>query len=313
LQRKDFGEFPQPGVMHGAPFANHAAMSKKPGRAFVGISGYIYPNWRGVFYPRGLPARRELEYASRQFNSIELNGTFYSLKSPAVFSRWYDETPDDFLFAIKGSRFITHMLKLIGIETALANFLASGVLELGRKTGPFLWQFPATYAFDADRVERFLAMLPQNTTDAEAIAREHDHRLKRGASIVASEHVQYRHAFEIRHPSWFCDEFYELLRAYDAALVLADTAGKFPYDEVITTNFVYVRLHGSTQLYVSGYDDPELETWADRIRGWSRLGMDSYTYFDNDAKVYAPRDARNLAEKVAESDEKIGNQRASCR
>ena len=273
-------------------------MQNNPGRAFVGISGYIYPNWRGVFYPRGLPARRELEYASRQFNSIELNGTFYSLKSPAVYARWYDEAPDDFLFAIKGSRFITHMLKLVGIETALANFFGSGILELGAKTGPFLWQFPATYAFDEGRVERFLAMLPRNTSDAEEIAREHDARLKRGATVKAREHVDYRHAFEIRHPSWFCAQFYDLLRAYDAALVLADTAGKFPYAEEITTQFVYVRLHGSEQLYVSGYSDAELEYWADLIRGWSSRGMDSYTYFDNDAKVHAPRDAKNLAGKV---------------
>ncbi len=266
--------------------------------AYVGISGYINPNWRGVFYPRGLPARRELEYASRQFNSIELNGTFYSLKSPAVFSRWYDQTPDDFLFAIKGSRFITHMLKLNGIETALSNFFASGILELGSKTGPFLWQFPATWSFDAGRVERFLAMLPQSTEDAEVIAREHDQRLKRGATISAKERVSYRHAFEIRHPSWFCQEFYDLLRAYDAALVLSDSAGKFPYAEEITADFVYVRLHGSQQLFVSGYTDQELESWAKRIRDWSRRGLDAYIYFDNDAKVYAPRDARNLADKV---------------
>jgi uncharacterized protein YecE (DUF72 family) len=292
--------FSSPGERTGALFANHAAMPNKPGRAFVGISGYIYPNWRGVFYPRGLPARRELEYASRQFNSIELNGTFYSLKSPPVYSRWYEETPHDFLFAIKGSRFITHMLKLIGIETGLANFFASGILEFGQKTGPFLWQFPATYSFQAGRVERFLAMLPRDSTDAEVIAREHDHRLKRGATVKAREHVQYRHAFEIRHPSWFCGEFYDLLRAYDAALVLADTAGKFPYAEEITADFVYVRLHGSEQLYVSGYTDDELEYWANLIRSWSRQGMDSYTYFDNDAKVYAPRDARNLAEKVSD-------------
>ena len=269
-----------------------------PGSAHVGISGYIYPNWRGVFYPEALPARRQLEYASRQFNSIELNGTFYSLKSPSVYARWYDETPDDFVFAIKGSQFITHRLKLLGVETALANFLASGVLALGRKTGPFLWQFPATYGFDPGRVERFLAILPRNTAEAEVIARAHDERLKRGALLEAREHVEYRHAFEIRHPSWFCPEFYDLLSAYDAALVLADTAGKFPFADAITTNFVYVRLHGSTQLYVSGYTDRELNDWADRIRRWSASGLDSYTYFDNDAKVYAPRDARVLSEKV---------------
>jgi uncharacterized protein YecE (DUF72 family) len=270
-----------------------------PGSAYVGISGYIYPNWRGVFYPETLPARRQLEYASRQFNSIELNGTFYSLKSPSVYARWYDETPEDFLFAIKGSQFLTHRLKLLGVETALANFLASGVLALGRKTGPFLWQFPATYGFDPGRVERFLAILPRNTSEAELIAQDHDERLKRGALLEAREYVEYRHAFEIRHPSWFCREFYDLLRAYGAALVLADTAGKFPFADEITTDFVYVRLHGSTQLYVSGYTEQELGDWAKRIRRWSASGLDSYTYFDNDAKVYAPRDARVLSEKVS--------------
>lgn len=273
-------------------------MRAKRGRTYVGISGYIYPNWRGVFYPDDLPARRELEYASRQFNSIELNGTFYSLKWPAVYNRWHDETPDDFLFAIKGSRFITHNLKLYGVEAALANFYGSGILALGKKAGPFLWQFPATYGFDAGKVERFLAILPQDTSDAEIIAREHDYRLKRGAVVEARVPARYRHAFEIRHPSWFCAEFYELLRAYGAGLVLADTAGKFPYEEEITADFVYVRLHGSTQLYVSGYSDRELDDWAAKIRQWARKGLDSYTYFDNDAKVFAPRDAAALAAKL---------------
>jgi uncharacterized protein YecE (DUF72 family) len=284
----------------GAALASAGYMAKPtPGRAWVGISGYIYPNWRGVFYPAGLPARRELEYASHQFNSIELNGTFYSLKSPAVYERWHRDTPDDFLFAIKGSRFITHNLKLLAVETALANFLASGILALGRKTGPFLWQFPATYGFDAGKVERFLAILPRDTADAEEIALDHDERLRRGALVRAREHVPYRHVFEIRHASWFCTEFYDLLRAYGAGLVLADTAGQFPSAEEITSDFAYVRLHGSSELYVSGYTDKELDAWAAKIRLWSRRGLDSYTYFDNDAKVFAPRDARALSKRVA--------------
>src|SRR3954466_10710131 len=126
----------------------------------VGISGYNYPGWRGSFYPRDLAARRWLEYASRQFNSIELNGTFYSLKSPAVFKKWVTETPSDFLFAVKGSRFITHNLKLTRAVIPLANFYGSGILALGKKTGPFLWQLPPTMKFDAERVRGFLELLP---------------------------------------------------------------------------------------------------------------------------------------------------------
>lgn len=276
------------------------------GRAFVGISGFDYKNWRGPFYPLGLPARQWLTYASRIFNSIELNGTFYSLKSPAVFERWVAETPDaGFLFAIKGSRFITHNLKLARAETALANFLASGVLALGHKTGPFLWQLPATYGFDGGRLERFLRLLPRSSADAEAIARQHDHRLRRGALTDAAARVAYRHAFEVRHPSYFTTEFYELLRAYGCAFVVADTAGRYQRAEEVTADFVYVRLHGSRELYASEYTDSELDGWAARISRWRGLpgtpGHDVYVYFDNDAKSYAPGDARRLLERVGDT------------
>lgn len=208
--------------------------------------------------------------------------------------------PDDgFVFAIKGGRFITHNLKLRNCERALGNFFASGVLALGEKTGPFLWQLPATYRFEAERLDRFMRMLPRGSIAAESVAREHDHRLKRGALVDAAggTFVLYRHAFEVRHPSYFCEEFYDVLRANDCALVIADTAGKFGYAEVLTADFVYVRLHGSTQLYVSGYDDTELESWAARIRRWRGRGKrDAYIYFDNDAKVHAPQDAERLAD-----------------
>src|SRR5215213_9314584 len=154
----------------------------KVGRILVGISGYDYKPWRGSFYPDDLPARRWLEYASERFETIELNGTFYSLKSPRVFERWMAETPEkDFVFAIKGSRFITHNLKLRNCESAMGNFFASGILALGEKTGPFLWQLPATYSFDAERMRSFMASLPRTSREAERVACRHDFRLKRGA------------------------------------------------------------------------------------------------------------------------------------
>lgn len=273
-----------------------------PGRAWVGISGYDYKPWRGRFYPDDLPARRWLEYASRKFDSIELNGTFYSLKSPAVFERWVEEVPKrDFLFAVKGGRFITHNLKLRNVEVALGNFFASGVLALGRRTGPFLWQLPATYRFEAERLDGFIRQLPRSAREAESVARQHDARLRRGALVDAAAPVKFRHAFEVRHPSYFHEEFYALLREHRCAFVIADTAGKFPYAEQVTADFVYVRLHGSQQLYASGYTDEELDAWAQRCTGWrSEAGgaRDVYVYFDNDAKVHAPYDALRLAERL---------------
>ena len=270
--------------------AKHAA------RVRVGISGYVYKGWRGRFYPEDLAARRWLEYASRIFDSIELNGTFYSLKSPSVYERWVAESPEDFIFAVKGSRFITHNLKLRNAAGALANFYASGVLALGGKTGPFLWQLPATYAYSSERVAGFIALLPRTSRDAEKLARGHDARV-RDPLVTSSTRVTYRHCFEVRHPSFFCEEFYAQLRANNLGLVIADTAGKFPYAEEVTADFVYIRLHGSTQLYVSGYTDTELDTWASKIRRWRR-SRDVYVYFDNDAKVHAPFDALRLRELI---------------
>jgi len=278
------------------------ARGRPRGRAFIGISGYDYKPWRGRFYPEDLPARRWLEFASRRFNSIELNGTFYSLKSPAVFERWVAEVPNgEFVFAVKGGRFITHNLKLKNAEASLGNFFASGVLALGQKTGPFLWQLPATYRFEAERLDAFMRQLPRTGVEAEAVARQHDRRLRRGELVDASANVAFRHAFEVRHPTYFNDEFYSLLRAHRCAFVIADTAGKFPYAEEVTADFVYVRLHGSQELYASGYTDAELDAWAAKIDAWRggpKGARDVYVYFDNDAKVHAPFDAARLAERV---------------
>ena len=278
-------------------------MRARIGRAFIGISGYDYKGWRGRFYPPDLPARRWLEFASRRFNSIELNGTFYSLKSPAVFERWVSEVPDrEFVFAVKGGRFITHNLKLRNAEASLGNFFASGVLALGKKTGPFLWQLPGTYRFDAERLDTFMRMLPRSAREAESVAHRHDHRLRRGALLDAVMDVRYRHAFEVRHETYFHDEFYAILREHGCAFVIADTAGKFPYAEEVTADFVYVRLHGSSELYASGYTDRELDEWARKIGYWrSEAGgrRDVYVYFDNDAKVHAPFDAARLAARAS--------------
>jgi uncharacterized protein YecE (DUF72 family) len=270
-------------------------------RTYIGISGYDYKGWRGRFYPAKLPPRQWLDRASHTFNSIELNGTFYSLKSPDVFRRWADAAPDDgFVYAVKGGRFITHNLKLRNVETALGNFFASGVLALGHKTGPFLWQLPAAYRFDAERLDSFIRQLPRDSTEGEAVARGHDDRLRRGTLVTAAARMPYRHAFEVRHPSYFTDEFYDLLRAHDCAFVIADTAGRYPYAEEVTADFVYVRLHGSRELYVSGYTDAELDVWGARARRWRGDGRDVYVYFDNDAKVHAPFDALRLRARVGD-------------
>lgn len=261
----------------------------------IGISGWTYAGWRGVFYPPQWPHKHELEFASEQFNSIEINGTFYRLQRPENFADWYERTPSNFQFAVKGSRFITHMKKLKDVDVALANFFASGVLALREKLGPILWQFPPQLAFNADRFEEFMELLPKTTTDAAAIARKHDSRTTGRSLLKSDKRRRIRHAFEIRHDSFMDDAFFKLLRRYKASFVVADTAGLWPYSEEATADFVYVRLHGASELYTSGYTDEELDRWARLIRKWQR---DVYVYFDNDRKVNAPFDAIRLAERL---------------
>jgi uncharacterized protein YecE (DUF72 family) len=267
--------------------------------AYIGISGYVYQHWKGAFYPPGLAQRKWLSYAAGRFNSIELNGTFYSLKWPSVYQRWISEVPSEgFVFAIKGSRFITHRLRLRNTRQAMANFLGSGILALGHLTGPFLWQLPPSDRFDAARLAEFLQALPRSSDEAAAIAREHDERLKRGALTDPATSIPLRHAFEVRHESYDRPEFYNALAEHGCAFVLADTAGRFMFADRVTADFVYLRLHGSQQLYVSRYSDEELDWWADEIRQWLAQGRDVYAYFDNDAQGHAPYDAMRLAERV---------------
>jgi len=262
----------------------------------IGISGWTYPRWRGTFYPRGVPQRQELRYAAERMNSVEINGSFYSLQRRSSFEVWAASVPEDFVFAVKGGRFITHMKKLSGIETPLANFLASGVLALDQKLGPILWQLPPNLGFNADRMDAFLAQLPRSAGSAAEIAAHHDQRVPDDRALTKAVHPRYRlrHAIEPRHESFRTPEFYRLLRRYKMALVISDNPGKWPIFTEITTDLMYLRLHGHDQLYVSGYSDQELDDWAAKIRSWTERGCDVYVYFDNDAKVHAPFDAMSL-------------------
>jgi uncharacterized protein YecE (DUF72 family) len=286
-----------------------------PGQVRIGISGWTYKPWRGAFYPVGLPQKKELAYAASLFPSIEINGTFYSLQRPSSFNAWAEQTPPNFVFAIKGSRYITHMLRLRGAEQALANFFASGPLALGPKLGPILWQFPPNFQFNADQLEEFFALLPRDTHAVATLAEKHDERLKGRAFTKPGKRCRIRHAMEIRHPSFVVPEFISLLRRYNIALVCADTV-EWPRLMDITSDFLYCRLHGSKVLYTSQYSPEELDQWAARIAAWAtgqevvdgdhaspksarpRSTRDVFVYFDNDAKVFAPKDAQALAQRV---------------
>ncbi len=264
----------------------------------IGTSGWLYPPWRGVFYPPKLPHRAELEYLSSKLNSVEINGTFYSLQRPESFRRWYAETPDDFTFAVKGPRFVTHMKKLADVETPLANFFASGVLALRDKLGPVLWQLPPTLGFDADRLAAFFALLPRSTGEAAWLARRHDDRITGRSVTSADADRPLRHALEVRHKTFKIPAFPELLREHAVALVVADTAGRWPLLREVTADFVYLRLHGDVELYASGYTEGALDKWAAEIRAWADAGLDVRVHFDNDVKVRAPFDALSLAAKL---------------
>jgi uncharacterized protein YecE (DUF72 family) len=266
----------------------------------VGISGWRYAGWRGDFYPTGLAQRRELEYAAERLTSIEINGSFYSLQRPSSYQSWHDDTPADFVFAVKGGRYVTHLKRLVDVETALANFFASGVLALGPKLGPVLWQLPENLAFDADVLDSFFSLLPRTTGEAAALAERHDDKVAPDRALTqATEDVPVRHALEFRSPTFAVDEAYAVMRRHGVACVLADTAGRWPKVEQVTSDHMYVRLHGDQELYASGYTDAALDGWAEKCRGWEADGLDVHAYFDNDIKGFAPYDAMRLIERVS--------------
>ncbi|WP_246641935.1 DUF72 domain-containing protein [Paraburkholderia edwinii] len=294
-------------------------MTPRGGNLHIGISGWRYEGWRGTFYPKGLRQADELQFASRAVQTIEINGTHYSLQSLNSYRKWYDETPDGFVFSVKGARYLTHMLRFRdeAAHAGLANFFAQGLLALNDKFGPILWQFPPSFRFDAERLERFLTMLPRDTEGALEIARRHDKRV-REPYLAIDRPRRLRHAIEIRHPSFLDPAFVALLRKHGVALVVSDSTEDWPHVDDLTADFVYVRLHGTSARYSGSYDDAALDTWALRIAAWvhgdqptdakliapdkpprKRSARDVFCYFDNDTKTEAPFDAQRLMGRLA--------------
>ena len=262
-------------------------------RVRVGIGGWVFEPWRGSFYPPGLAQSRELQYASRRLTSIEINGTYYGTQKPASFARWRDETPEDFVFALKGPRFATSRRVLAEAGPSIEKFLASGIVELKGKLGPINWQFPPTKTFDPDDFDAFLALLPSEY-----------------------EGHALRHAVEVRHESFATPEFIDLLRRYGVAAVIADKAGT-PQLHDVTAPFVYVRLQSAQESLELGYAPAELDAWAARARAWAagkepdgarRLAAplprppkqrDVFIYMINGFKPKAPAAAMALMERLS--------------
>ena len=268
----------------------------------VGTSGWQYERWRGDFYPAGLPRRSQLTYLSSQLTSLEINGSFYSLQRPSSYQRWHDETPDGFVFAVKGGRFITHMRRLQKVEPALGNFFGSGVLRLDDKLGPFLWQLPASMRFDAATLEEFCALLPTTTDEAVDLSRRcADRPADKRDDWSPSSPRPCRHAIEARHATFEDPAFISILRGHRIACVLSDSAGDWPALDHQTADFSYLRLHGHEELYASGYDDAALDGWAARCVELAAGGRSVYVYFDNDARGRAPHDAQALLERLTRS------------
>jgi len=291
-------------------------MARTARKTCIGISVWTYGPWRGTFYPDKLKQREELAYASRQLNSIEINGTFYSLQKPKSFATWYEQTPDDFVFSVKGPKFITHIRRLKDADSAMANFFASGILQLEEKLGPILWQLPPSFQFDADKINAFFELLPLDTIAAAKLAERHEAFMTGRTWMDVKTSRPLRYSMEVRHESFRTPAFIEMLRKHHIALVIAETAGKWPFMEDVTADFLYLRLHGDEQLYVSGYTDEALDRWAAKIEVWrnggepetsarvvdssppKRKGRDIFVYFDNDVKVRSPVDAKRLAERL---------------
>ncbi len=289
-------------------------MHRKVGHVRVGVSGWVYPPWRGSFYPSDLPHKDELAHLSRAFDTVEINGTFYGTQSADTFKHWHDSVPDDFQFSVKAPRYITHILRLKHTEELLAKFFASGVLRLVTKLGPILWQLPPSFKYDRDVIENFLASLPHTTSDAAKIARTFHGRTTKATWAKTDADRPLRHVLEIRHESFVTPAFITQLRRHRVALCCADS-GQWPKLMDVTADFVYCRLHGADQLYFNNFNERTLGNWAKRAVSWMegeeapgihasataaphRAARDVYVYFDNTAKVHAPDNALSLRQRV---------------
>jgi uncharacterized protein YecE (DUF72 family) len=245
-------------------------MKNSSGAIRIGIGGWVFPPWRGAFYPKGLRQADELAHASRQVTAIEINGTFYRIQTPASFKKWRDETPDGFVFSLKGPRFLTHRTELASAEPFMQRFFDSGFLELGEKLGPILWQFAPFQQFNPDDFAAFLKLLPTEL----------------GGRAV-------RHVVEVRHDSFRCPGFIDLLRERRVAVALVDDAKHPAFDE-LTADFAYLRLRRCVEAEPAGYPPDALDRWGRQLRQWSDAGRDAFLYFINGAKVRAPAAAQEL-------------------
>lgn len=248
-------------------------MPKVGGRIRVGVGGWTFKPWRGVFYPAGLPQKRELEFASRALTTIEINGTFYSTFKPDTWRKWRDETPDDFVFAVKASRFCTNRKALGTAEESVARFIGQGLSELGDKLGPINWQLAGTKRFDAEDIAAFLGLLPKE-----------------------ADGVALRHALEVRHPSFETEAFTDLARAHGVAVVCAK-GGDFPEIDQPTAGFTYARVMKAQEDLDEGLTAAELDALADQARDWSTRG-DAFVYFISSAKVRNPAAAQALLRRL---------------
>lgn len=248
------------------------------GRIHIGIGGWTYEPWRGLFYPKGLAQARELAYVGEHLTGTEINATFYGRQKPASFAKWRDSVPDGFVFALKGSRYCTNRKNLAEAGESIGNFVEQGLVELGDKLGPINWQLAATKKFDATEIAAFLSLLPD----------------KHGG-------LPLRHAIEPRHESFDDPDFYALVRKAGVAAVLADSAQYPVFDKEVESTaapFVYARLQNARAELEQGYPDEELDDWAKRIRAWSSDGRDVYVFFINGAKERAPAAAMALIETL---------------
>ena len=269
------------------------------GRVVVGMAGWVYPEWRGGFYPAGTLQKSELEYASTHVTSIELNGSFYSLQAPKSWASWRDRTPDRFVFSVKAPRYITSVKQLVGVAEPLADFFASGILSLGAKLGAILWQLPPHVIFDAAVLDAFLVQLPRTTTEAVELAKKRTARMTGKEFIETDAERPVRHALEVRHESFAAPEALALLEKHAVAIVFGDSGGRYPVIDEDTAGFRYCRLHADVDLYPGGFYSPAaIERWATTIEGWAAAGKDCYIYFTNDTKTRAPIDAMSLIERL---------------
>jgi len=246
------------------------------GKVYIGTSGWVYSHWDGVFYPQDLPSKNKLKYFSKHFKTAEINYSFYRLPRPTTYQKWYLETPEDFLFAVKASRFITHIKRLKGVKAAWKNFL-NNALNLKEKLGPILFQFPPFFKATSENIQRLEGFLRFITP-----------LLKRGSC---------KFAFEFRDKSWCDKKIYNLLQKYNAAWVIVDSPA-YPRADEITTDFVYVRMHGSKVLFTSNYTKKELQDLAKKIKNWQTQDLNVYVYFNNDALGYAVENAKILKQLI---------------